>query len=341
MTRNKKVFLLLPLLFAGALFVGCQKQSAEEAQKQTVKVGYFPNITHAQALVGVENGAFQEKLGSDVEIKAITFNSGTTEIEALFAGEIDLGYIGPSPAINGYVKSNGESLRVISGAVSGGAVLVGQSDLAEAFAKDGAQALANKKIASPSQGNTQDISLRNYIKENNLEGKVEIIPMENADQLTAFSQKELDGCWVPEPWGTRLITEAGGKLMIDERDLWPNGKFITTNIIASKAFLDQHPDLVKKWLEANLEVTTWINDNPQEAQKIVNSEIERLTTKKIADDVLAKSWKRIDLSVNPLKDSLYAFGDRAYEQGFLGDTKPDLSNIYDLTILNEITGKKY
>lgn len=320
------------------MFSGCQKSAKNE---KVIKVGYFPNITHSQALVGMANGKFQERLGKEIKIGAKTFNAGPSEIEALFAGEIDLGYIGPSPAINGYIKSNGEALRIISGVTSGGAALVVQPELAEAFKKEGVKALEGKKIASPQQGNTQDISLRHYLKENNLKGKVEIIPIANADQLTMFSQKQLDGAWAPEPWAARLIKETSGKLLIDERNLWPDKKFCTANVIVNTKFLNEHPDLVKKWLQAHVELTKWINENPKEAQKVINSEIEKLTTKKLADEVLSLAWKRMDVTIDPVKSSVMTFSDSAYEEGFLGEKKPNLANLYDLKILNEITNKKY
>lgn len=341
MKKAKVLLLALVLALSGMALIGAGcKNGGDDKKQTTVKLGYFPNITHSQALVGTSNGKFQESLGSDVKLDTKTFNAGPTEIEALFAGEIDLGYIGPSPAVNGYIKSNGESLRIISGATSGAAVLVLQKDLAEQFKKDGAKALEGKKIASPQQGNTQDISLRHYIKDNNLKN-VEIVPIANADQLTMFSQKQLDGSWAPEPWGARLVKEADGVIAIDERTLWPNKKFCVANVIVSTKFLEEHPDLVKRFLQAHVDLTDWINENPIEAQRIVNTEIEKLTTKKIAEDVLASAWERMDVTVNPLKDTVTTFSGWAFDAGFLGDKKPDLSNLYDLNILNEITGQKY
>lgn len=339
MKKTKLLFLTLIFIFGGMMLLGAGCQNNEERQK-TVKLGYFPNITHSQALVGTSNGKFQESLGSDIKLETKTFNAGPNEIEALFAGEIDLGYIGPSPAVNGYIKSNGESLKIISGATSGAAVLVLQKDLAEKFKKDGAKVLEGKKIASPQQGNTQDISLRHYIKDNNLKN-VEIVPIANADQLTMFTQKQLDGSWAPEPWGARLVKEAEGVITIDERTLWSDKKFCVANVIVSTKFLEEHPDLVKKFLQAHVNLTDWINKNPVEAQKIVNEQIEKLTTKKLAEDVLADAWKRMDVTVNPLKDSVTTFSNWAFDAGFLGDKKPDLSNLYDLNILNEIVGKNY
>ena len=344
----RKIFIYLSLFFIILIVIAGFK--IEQGRKETpglsnepvvVKVGYFPNITHARAVVGIVNGDFQEVLGKDVIIKVRTFNAGPSEIEALFVGEIDIGYIGPSPAINGYIKSNGEALRIIGGAASGGASLVVQPDLALAFEKEGIRAFIGKKIASPQQGNTQDISLRHYLKENNLSDKTLIVPIANADQLTMFALKQLDGAWAPEPWASRLIKEAGGIRLIDERELWPDKGFCTANIIVRTKFLEQHPELVQKWLQAHIEITEWINTHPEEAKNIVNSEIEKLTTKKLPDNVLSEAWQMLSFTVDPLKSSVLTFADWAYSQGFLGEKEPDLTNLYDLKILNEVTNTKY
>lgn len=348
---KKKKFIIFNawILIFCLLFAGCQQNENQHGEKQAesdqvVKLGYFANITHAQGIIGVQNGEFQKALGENATIETKTFNAGPAEIEALFAGEIDIGYIGPSPAVNGYIKSEGESLRIISGVVSGGASLIGTPELAEAFKIQGAKALEGKKIASPQQGNTQDISLRHYIKSNSLKN-VEIVPITNADQLTMFMQGELDGSWAPEPWATRLIKEANGVLMIDERNLWDNKEFCVANIIVSTKFLNDHPDLVKKFLRAHADLTDWIIANPEEAQIIVNSEIERLTSKKLQDEVLSSAWKMLDFTVDPLQDSVYTFADWADEEGFLSaeskQINPDLTNLYDLKIFNEVTGNKY
>jgi len=349
--RKFFLFSFFVILVAAAVFKVVQNNQIKENQtagvvqsvteKQIIKVGYFANITHAQALIGMAKGYFQKSLGDNVEIQVKTFNAGPSEIEALFAGEIDIGYIGPSPAINGYVKSNGEALRIISGGASGGASLVVQPDVFAAYQKEGVKALEGKKIASPQQGNTQDISLRHYLKENNLIDKTQIVPIANADQLTMFSLKQLDGAWAPEPWASRLIKEAGGKRLIDERELWPDKKFCTTNIIVSTKFLKEHPDLVKKWLQAHIQTTDWISANLQEAQSIVNSEIERLTTKKLPQELLSEAWQMLSFEIDPLKSSVFTFAGWAFDQGFLGNKEPDLINLYDLNILNEIANTKY
>jgi NitT/TauT family transport system substrate-binding protein len=338
---RKHLILTLVIIITFSL-VSCKgkKEMASET-KQVINVGYFPNITHSQALVGMARGIFQQYLGENMRIKTTIFNAGPSEIEAMYAGAIDLGYIGPSPAINGYIKSNGEALRIVVGATSGGASLVVQPELYDEFQKSGVNSLKGKKIASPQQGNTQDISLRHYLKLNNMEEQTRIVPITNPEQLIMFSRKEIDGAWAPEPWASRLVKEVGGKRLIDEREIWPNKQFCTAHIIVSTKFLKEHPDLVKKWLEAHCEITKWINANPQEAQTIANAEIEKLTTKKLPAEVLAEAWQMLDITINPVKSSIYTFADMAYEQGFLGETKPDLSNIYDLTILNEIANTKY
>lgn len=327
-------------LFALFMLVLPSACSAQPSAKLSVRVGYFPNITHSQALIGIQNGAFQKALGDNVQIDPKIFNAGPSAIEALFANEIDMTYIGPNPSINGYVQSKGEALRIIAGATSGGAVLVVRADENIKSAAD----LAGKRIATPELGNTQDVAARYYVLSNKLQlvekgGTVQILPTANPDILTLFVKKELDAAWVPEPWGARLVQEAGGVILLDERSLWPNGQFVTANIIVSKKFLDAHPEIVKKWLGAHVELTQWINDHPDEAKKIANGEIKRLTGKGLADKVLDEAWTRLKVTYDPVQSSLYTSADEAFQLGLL-KTKPDLRNIYDLTLLNQVLGEK-
>lgn len=302
-----------------------------------VRLGYFPNILHAQALVGTANGEFQKELGEDVKLETLTFNAGPSAIEALFANEVDIVYIGPNPAINGYVKSEGEALRIISGAASGGAVFVisGDSDM------DSASDMAGKKFASPQLGNTQDVALRAYIQSNGLEigsepGQVQVIPTENPNILLLLQKKEIDGAWVPEPWGARLVQEGGGKVYLDERDIWPEGKFVTAHVIVRKQFLDEHPGLVKKFLRAHIKVTQWINQNPEDAKTMMNNQIKLLTQKELPIVVLDEGFSRCEITYDPVSESLFSSSDAAYTLGMLGDENPDLSGIYDLTLLREV-----
>ncbi len=305
-------------------------------QAKAVRVAYFPNITHVQPLVGLRNGVFQKELGS-VEIQSKVFNAGPSEIEALFAGEIDIGYTGPSPAVNGYIQSRGQALRVVAGAVGGGASLVVRSDSGINGPKD----LAGKRVASPQLGNTQDIALRSYLLQNGLKpkeqgGSVEVIPISNPDILSLFLRKELDGAWVPEPWATRLAKEAGGRVFLDEKDLWPGGKFATTVVIVRKAFLDQQPELVRRWLKAHVEVTRWVNEHPQEARGIVQAEIARLTGAKLDDQTMAGAYSKLSVSYEPLTDTVRTAADRAFALGFLGSAKPNLDTLFDFVPLDQV-----
>jgi NitT/TauT family transport system substrate-binding protein len=325
------------------------------ATKKTLRIGYFPNINHAQAVIGLGRGDFQRALGDNVEVKTQIFNAGPAAIEALLANQIDVAYVGPGPAINGYIRSDGQALRIISGAASGGAVFVVRNDSGINSSQD----LANKKFATPELGNTQDIALRNYLtdhgyktKENG--GNVEVLTVANPDILTLFLKKEIDGAWVPEPWGERLVKEATGKILLDERTLWPpDGKFVTANIVARTDYLKNNPDVVKKLLEANLNETNWINQNFKSTSSrnsadnrnsntvinAFNTELQKLTGKTIAVDTLNASLSRIEFTYDPVKLSLFKDANDAFKLGYIPQ-KPDLSGIYDLTILNQVVQDK-
>lgn len=350
MKVRRSIVVALLVAIAGLFAAGCAREkpadsseraesttraTAEKLEASVIRVGYFPNVTHSQALIGLARGEFQKALGDNVKIETKVFNAGPSEIEALFAEEIDIGYIGPGPAINGYIRSKGEALRVIAGATSGGAAFVVRKD---AGIKEPAD-LKGKKLASPQLGNTQDIALRHYLQENGLTlkekgGDVTLIPVENPDILTLFQKKELDGAWVPEPWAGRLIKDGGGELFVDERTLWPNGDFVTANIIVGKKFLVNNPGLVRKWLKGHIETTKWTNDNQVEAQKTLNEEIKKLTGKSLADDILAAAFGRLEVTWDPVQSSLYKDAEDAFALGFI-KTK-DVSGIYELDPLNQV-----
>jgi NitT/TauT family transport system substrate-binding protein len=306
----------------------------------TMRVGYFPNITHSQALIGIARGDFQQALGPNVTLDVKTFNAGPSVIEAMFAGQLDLAYIGPNPAINGYVKSGGQALRIVAGATSAGAAFVVRPGAGITKPED----LAGKTLATPQLGNTQDVALRAYLAEHGLKptengGDVRVVPTENSQILDLFRQGQIDGAWVPEPWASRLIVEGGGQLFLDERDLWPNGDFVTAHIIVSTDFLKAHPDLVEDWLRAHVAITQWEAENPAEAKQICNAEIERLTGKALKAEVLDQAWTRLRITYDPISSSLIKSAQSAYEAGFLTD-KPDLSGIYDLTLLNKVLAEQ-
>ncbi len=312
------------------------------AQGQTtIHVGAFPNITHPQAMVGKANGWFEKAMGSDVKIDWKSFNAGPSAIEALFSGALDMAYIGPNPAISGYVRSNGEALRIIAGATSGGASLIVRNDSGIEKPED----FHRKKIASPQLGNTQDVALRAWLKAHGMRsvdkgGDVQVVPLANPDQLTLFLKKELDAAWAPEPWATRLIREGNGRRFLDERTLWPNGQFITAHLIVRTKFLQAHPDLVRHWLAAHVELTDWINGHLPEAKKLLNLQIQRETGKELAPAVLDEAFGRLQVTYDPLRNSLLQSAQSAFDAGFLGRQMPDLSGMYDLAPLNAVLAEK-
>lgn len=306
-----------------------------------LRVGAFPNITHAQAMVGKANGWFDQAMGAQVKIEWTSFNAGPSAIEALFAGAVDMTYVGPNPAINGYVRSNGEALRVVAGAASGGASLVVRNNAGINRPED----FHGKRIASPQFGNTQDVALRNWLKNHGMKttdrgGDVQIVPMANPDQMTLFLKKELDAAWTPEPWATRLIHEGNGRLFVDERTLWPNGEFVVGLLIVNTKFLKAHSDLVKKWIRAHIELSDWINSHPAEAKKLLNQQIQHETSRALPSSELDEAFSRMEVTYDPLHDALNAAAKLAYDEGFLGHQMPDLSGLYDLTLLNQVLSEK-
>jgi NitT/TauT family transport system substrate-binding protein len=306
-----------------------------------IRVGAFPNVTHPQAMVGKAKGWFEKAMGSNVKVEWKSFNAGPSAIEALFAGAIDLTYIGPNPTISGYVRSRGEALRVIAGAASGGAALVVRADSGIQKPED----FHGKKVASPQLGNTQDVALRAWLKAHGMKpadkgGDVQVMPLANPDQLTLFIKKELDAAWAPEPWATRLIREGNGRLFLDERDLWPGRKFVVTNLIVRSEFLRQHPDLVKNWLRAHLELTDWIHAHLVESKTLLNQQIQKEAGKALPAATMEEAFTRIEVTYDPLRNSLLTAAHSAYEAGFLGRSLPDLSGLYDLSLLNQVLSEK-
>src|SRR5437879_8318912 len=281
MTILRKCLCALPKLGPGFVsLLALSISTWAQGNVTTIRVGGFPNSTHAQAMVGKANGWFDKAMGPNVKVQWTSFNAGASTIEALFAGAIDMTYVGPNPAINGYVRSNGEAVRVVAGAASGGASLIVRNDSGIQKPED----FHGKRVASPQFGNTQDVALRNWLKSHGMKtndkgGDVQIMPMANPDQLTLFLKKDLDAAWAPEPWATRLIREGNGRLFVDERSLWPQGQFISCHLIVSTKYLRDHPDVVKNWIRAHVELTDWINGHLPQAKKILNQQIQRETGK--------------------------------------------------------------
>jgi NitT/TauT family transport system substrate-binding protein len=344
MIRKSSIAIVSATLIVIGLITGLSISNhaySQGTEKKVLRLGFFPNINHAQAVIGVGNGAFQKSLGDNIVIKRFIFNAGPSAIEALFAKQIDATYVGPNPAINGYIVSGGKDVRIVAGASSGGAVFVVRNDSGIQSPKD----FAGKKFASPQLGNTQDVALRKYLLDNGYQtkehgGNVEVVPAKNADILTLLLKKQVDGAWVPEPWGERFIKEANSRLFLDERDLWPDGKFVTANILVRTDYLQNNPDVIKKLLASNVDETQWINTHQDEAIKQFNIELKKLTGQIIPEDVLKRSLPRLELTWDPIISSLIKSANDAFDIGFLGKTRPDLSGIYDLKLLNEVLKDK-
>ena len=335
-------------VFASSLFYDVSPKSLNNnagLPSNSLRIGYFPNVNHAQAVLGFENGYFQKKLLSyGITVKPLVFSAGPSVIEALFANQIDVAYIGPNPAINGYVVSDGKDPRIIAGVASGGAVFVIRNDSGINSSKD----FSGKKFASPQLGNTQDISLRTFLLRNGHDtkekgGDVEVVTATLQDILTLFLKKQIDGAWVPEPWGAMLQKEANGKIFVDERSLWPDGKFVTANIIARTDYLKNNPETIKKLLELHVNETIWINNHKDQAISNFSTALKKLTGKVIPEDELREAFSRIEFTYNPIKESLFKLAKNEFQLGFLSQVnrdEPEVSGIYELTPLNSVLKEK-
>jgi len=299
----------------------------------TLRLGYLPNVTHAPAIVGLQNKTFTNDLGTSVDLKTSTYNSGTEETTAILAGSLDAAFVGPNPAINAYQKSGGTAVRIVSGVASGGAFLVVKPSITSA-----AQ-LKGKKLATPSLGNTQDVALRSWLASKGYKtttegsGDVQVIPQDNSQTVTAFQTGAIDGAWVPEPYATKLEDE-GGKVLVDEATLWPGGKFVTTNLVVTTKFLSAHADIVTNLLKGLSSSIDLINTNATQAEDLVSKGVEQATGKALKTSLVASAFKSITFTLDPIASSLKKDAASAKTLGFIKST--DLKNIYDLTLLNQL-----
>ena len=320
-----------------SLAVGVASAASAQTAKE-IRIGQFPNITHAQALMARASGDLEEALG--VPVKWSTFNAGPSAVEALFTDAIDAAYIGPNPAINGFIKSEGQCFQIVAGSAGGGAALVVRRDSAIVTEKD----FVDKIIATPQLGNTQDVAARAWFKARGYTlkekgGNLTILPLANPDQLLMFKKKEIDGAWTVEPWVSRLEQEGGGKVFLEEKTLWPEGNYITTVLIVSRKFLNANPDLVKKLLRAHVEITQQLNAGKLAAISVINAEIKRETGSKLASAILESAMMRVNFTWDPAEKSLVKSARDAYEAGFLR-TEPKLEGICNLAPLNEVLKEK-
>jgi NitT/TauT family transport system substrate-binding protein len=307
-----------------------------DATAPQLRLGYFANVTHATAVYGVGQGVFAKELGSTA-LKTQIFNAGPAAVEALFGGALDAAYLGPNPAINAFVKSKGAAIRIIAGATSGGASLVVKPTITTA-----AQ-LKGKKIASPQTGGTQDIALRTYLAKNGLKtdvrgaGDTTIIAEENSQTLQLFKDGKIDGGWVPEPWASRLVLEGGGKVLVDENTLWPQGKFVTTHLIVRTDYLTKYPGTVKALLRGEIESNKEIVADPAKAKTVVNDQLKALTGKALKPETIDRAFSEITVTEDPIASSLKQSAENAFATGLV--KKTDLKGIYDLRLLDQLLGR--
>ncbi|MEZ0109549.1 NitT/TauT family transport system substrate-binding protein [Catenulispora sp. EB89] len=297
----------------------------------TLRLGYFANVTHATAVVGVAHGDFAKALGS-TKLSTQIYNAGPAEMTAVLGGQLDAAYVGPSSALSAFVQSHGEALKIVAGATEGGAELVVKPGI------NSAADLKGKTLATPQKGNTQDVALRYWLKQNGLTanpdgtGDVSVDPQDNATTLDQFKAGHIEGAWLPEPWASRLVSEAGAKVLVDERSLWPNGQFSTTTLVVATSFLDKHPDTVKALIDGQIAANSWITSDPTDAQKLVNSELKRLTGKALTDAEIQRSFSEQKVTNDPDASTLQTALDHAVAVKLLKST--DLHGIFDLSILN-------
>ena len=311
------------LLIAALLLFGASINA-----ETVLRIGHFPNITHAQGLVAHNlsrqgKGWFEERLGGGIKIEWFVYNAGPSAMEAIFAKSVDLTYVGPGPALNAYTKSNGAEIRLIAGSANGGAALVVQPDQNLKVPAD----FRGKKIASPQLGNTQDISCRAWLiagglKITQLGGDAQVLPTQNPDQISLFQQKKVDAVWTVEPWVSRLEREAGGKILVDERDV------AATVLVASAKFLGEQRELAKKFAEAHAALTEWMIKNPDEAQKLIKAELLAETRSDMPADLIAQSWKRIVFTAETPRASVESFMQNSLKTGFI-KTAPDLTKLFE------------
>lgn len=335
--RTLSLIALAPLAVALAACGGSSDADSGDSASGAapeLRLGYFANVTHAAALIGVQEGLFEKELG-DTKLTTQVFNAGPDEVEALFAGALDAAYIGPSPTINAYGQSDGDAIRIIAGAASGGAQLVVRDGI------DSAQDLKGTTLASPQLGNTQDVALRTWLTDQGLDnsvdggGDVTVAPTANSDVLNLFKSGDLDGAWVPEPYASRLVIEGGGHVLVNEKDLWPDGEFVTTHLIVRTEFLQKYPDTVAALLRGHVAAVQEATSDAAAAKTAVNAALEASGGKALDAAVLDRAWSELTVTYDPIPSALEQSAENGVAAGTT-ENQVDLDGIYDLRPLNAV-----
>lgn len=323
--------------FAIAFFVtffalGCRNPDPRDREgRQIFRIGYMPNLTHAPALLGLEVGMFSERLGPKVAVESLPFTAGPSVIEALFAGELDVAYVGPNPAINAFFVSRGRAIRIVSGCTSGGAQLVVEEGIA------GPANLLGRRVASPALANTQDVSLRIWLQDQGIPvgsgpEDVGVIPISPSDVLRLFQQGQIAGAWVPEPWASRMVLDAGAALLVDERDLWPGGRFPTTVIVASAKALEIRRELVRRFLEGHSDAVENLASSPLPSRSAVSRKLREALGYSLPAEVLDRAYSNLEFTMDPMVPQMHEMALRAFRLGYLHSTE-GLDSAFDVSLL--------
>jgi len=303
--------------------------SSDTSHENKIRIAYFPNIGHAVPIVGIEKGFFEESIGNQTKIETRVFDSGPQAIEALFANSIDVAYVGPGPAINGFLNSENHNVKILAGAASGGASFIVHPNSEINSVSD----FAGKKIAAPQIGNTQDVSLRHYLSENGLKpaekgGSVIVYNISNPDIYILFVKGEIDGAWVAEPWATILETELGGKRLFHEEELWPDNEFASVLLIGNVDYIEKNPTIISNFLNSHHDTVIWINQHPIETRNVFNDFLNSHLGQSLSDDVVDIALSNLVITADPLPNSVFSFAERADALGYLGRNGYDLSEIF-------------
>ena len=309
--------------------------SSDQSNQNKIRVAFFPSISHAVPIVGLENGIFENGIGEQIQIETKLFDSGPQVIESIFARSIDVAYVGPGPTINGFLKSHGKDIRILAGAASGGASFIIQPD-------SGLESIENfdgKRIASPQISNSQDVSLRYYLASNDLKpiekgGTVFVLNISNPDIYTLFAKGDIDGAWIPEPWATMLVQELDGVRLFNEEKLWPNEQFASVLLIARTDYLENNPEIIQNWLKSHEETVSWINSNPDKSKLIFEKFLKKYMGKSLPTKIIDESFSNLTITSDPIKNSVLTFAERADVLGYLGRTGYNLDGIFYETDLN-------
>jgi len=309
--------------------VGILVNSDETTHENKIRVAYFPNISHAVPIIGMEKGTFQDQIGNNTVIESMLFDAGPQVIESIFAGSIDIAYVGPGPAINGFLKSENHNVKILSGAASGGASFIAHPNSKINSVAD----FGGKRIAAPQIGNTQDISLRNYLSENGLKpaekgGSVIVLNIPNPDIYTLFAKGDIDAAWVPEPTATILVQQLNGTRLFNEEELWPDNRFASVLLIAREEYVNQNPEVINKWLEAHQQTVNWINSNPEQTRVIFLQFMKKETGKTLSDKLVDESLSNLEITSDPIVSSIHTFAKRADSLGYLGRHGYSLDGIF-------------